>query len=266
MTAPEVLLGVENHVLTVTFNRPGQRNAMTWGMYEALEQACDRADSDGDVRVMVLRGAGGRAFVAGTDIRQFASFSTGQDGVEYERRVTKVLDRVQAVTIPTVAAIDGYCVGGGLGIACAVDLRIATPRAKFGVPIARTLGNCLSVATLDLLVQQFGRSRTIALLLTAELMSAEEARAAGFVVALAEDLDKATEGIIERLLAHAPMSMWASKEGLRRLQSGGRDADANDIVSRVYGSADFRNAVKAFVAKEAPSWSDHRGWATQEVR
>src|SRR5258708_7342198 len=173
MNTSEVEIGAENHVLTVTFNRPDQRNAMPAAMYEALEQACDQADSDGDIRVMVLRGAGGRAFVAGTDISQFARFSTGQDGVDYERRVTAVLDRLQAVTIPTVASIDGYCVGGGLGIACAVDLRVATPRAKFGVPIARTLGNCVSVATLDLLVQNFGHSRTIALLLTAELMSAE---------------------------------------------------------------------------------------------
>jgi enoyl-CoA hydratase/carnithine racemase len=264
MSASEVEISAENHVLTVTFNRPDQRNAMTWAMYQTLEQACERADSDGDIRVMVLRGAGGRAFVAGTDIGQFARFSTGQDGVDYERRVTAVLDRLQAVTIPTVASIDGYCVGGGLGIACAVDLRVATPRAKFGVPIARTLGNCLSVATLDLLVQSFGHSRTIALLLTAELMTAEEARSAGFLVALADDLDIATEMIIERILTQAPMSMWASKEGLRRLHRNGRDADMTDIVSRVYGSADFRNAVKAFTAKEAPSWSDHHGWMTSE--
>src|SRR5262249_26314894 len=137
---------------------------------------------------------------------------------------------------------------------------IATPRAKFGVPIARTLGNCLSVAALDLLVESFGRSRTIALLLTAELMGAEEARAAGFLVALTENVDDATDSMTDRILAQAPMSMWASKEGLRRLHRSGRDADVTDIVSRVYGSADFRSAVKAFTAKEAPNWSDHHGW------
>lgn len=262
MSTPEVEIGAENHVLTVTFNRPDQRNAMTWAMYEELEHACDRADSDGDIRVMVLRGAGGRAFVAGTDVSQFAGFSTGQDGVDYERRVTAVLERLQAVMIPTVAAIDGYCVGGGLGIACAVDLRVATPRSKFGVPIARTLGNCVSGVTLDLLVQHFGHSRAIAFLLTAESMSAEEARSAGFLVALADDLEKATATITERLLAHAPLSMWASKEGLRRLHRSGRDADVTDVVSRVYGSADFRNAVKAFTAKRAPSWNDHRARTT----
>jgi enoyl-CoA hydratase/carnithine racemase len=265
MSTSEVEIGAENHVLTVTFNRPDQRNAMTWAMYEELEQACGRADSDDAIRVMLLRGSGGRAFVAGTDISQFAEFSTGQHGVDYERRVTEVLDRLQAVTIPTVAAIDGYCVGGGLGIACAVDLRVATPRARFGVPIARTLGNCLSAATLDLLVRHFGQSRTTALLLTARLMSADEALSAGFLAALADDLDKAAETIIERVLGHAPLSVWASKEALRRLNRNGREADVTDIVSRVYGSADFQNAVKAFMAKRAPSWSDHRAWTSSDI-
>ncbi|GAB2996170.1 enoyl-CoA hydratase/isomerase family protein [Amycolatopsis acidiphila] len=253
----EVEITADGPVLTVTFNRPDQRNAMTWAMYEALEQVCDRADSDAAVRVMLLRGAGGKAFVAGTDISQFAEFSTGQHGVDYERRVTQVLDRLQAVRVPTVAVIDGYCVGGGLGIACAVDLRVATPRSRFGVPIARTLGNCLSAATLDLLVRHFGESRTTALLLTARLMSADEALAAGFLATLTDDLDKEVGTLVERLLGHAPLSMWASKEALRRHNRDGRAADVTDIVARVYGSADFQNAVKAFVAKRSPIWSEH---------
>jgi enoyl-CoA hydratase/carnithine racemase len=265
MTSSEVEITVEGHVLTVMFNRPDQRNAMTWAMYEALEQACERANSDDAVRVMLLRGAGSRAFVAGTDISQFAEFSTGQHGVDYERRVTGVLDRLQAVSVPTLASIDGYCVGGGLGIACAVDLRIATPRAKFGVPIARTLGNCLSAATLDLLVRHFGHSRTTALLLTAQLMSADEAHSAGFLAALADDLDKATETIIERILTQAPLSMWASKEALRRLHRNGREVDVTDIVSRVYGSADFQNAVTAFMEKRAPSWTGDRSRTTGDI-
>src|SRR5262245_24508074 len=133
MSTNQIEISSDHHVLTVTFNRPDQRNAMTWAMYDGLEKACDRADSDRDIRIMLLRGAGDRAFVAGTDISQFAEFSTGRDGVAYEHRVSTVLERLQAVTVPTVAAIDGYCVGGGFAIACAVDLRIATPRAEFGV-------------------------------------------------------------------------------------------------------------------------------------
>jgi enoyl-CoA hydratase/carnithine racemase len=118
------------------------------------------------------------------------------------------------------------------------------------------------VATLDLLVKNLGHSRTIALLLTAELMSAEEAHSAGFLVALADDLEEAIKKITDGIVAHAPLSMWASKEGLRRLHRSGRDADMTDIVSRVYGSADFRNAVEAFTAKRAPSWNAHRDWTT----
>ncbi|GLY66802.1 enoyl-CoA hydratase [Amycolatopsis taiwanensis] len=242
-------------VLTVTFNRPKQRNAMTWGMYDALAQACDRADSDDAVRVLLLRGAGGRAFVAGTDITQFAEFTTGKDGVDYEHRVSAVLDRLDAVTVPTVASIDGYCVGGGLGIACAVDLRIATPRSTFGVPIARTLGNCLSSTALSLLVRHFGHARTIAMLLTARLMTAEEAHAAGFLAVLTDDLDKDTRSLIDAVLGHAPLSMWASKEALRRLHRDGREADVTDIVARVYGSDDFRSAVSAFKTKRPVRWS-----------
>lgn len=256
-TPETVKTTVASGVLTVTFNRPKQRNAMTWDMYDALARACDRADSDDAVRVMVLRGAGDRAFVAGTDITQFAEFTTGQDGVDYERRVTEVLDRLEAVTVPTVASIDGYCVGGGLGIACAVDVRIATPRSQFGVPIARTLGNCLSAATLDLLVRHFGHSRTIAMLLTARLMSADEANAAGFLAVLTEDLDEATESVVAAVVGHAPLSMWASKEALRRLHRQGRDADVGDIVARVYGSDDFRSAVEAFKTRQAVAWSGH---------
>lgn len=255
MTSSDVEISTEGHVLTVTFNRPDQRNAMTWSMYAGLEQACEQADSDDDIRVMLLRGADGRAFVAGTDISQFTEFSTGQHGVDYEHRVTEVLDRLQAVTVPTVASIDGYCVGGGLGIACAVDLRVATPQAKFGVPIARTLGNCLSAATLDLLVRHFGESRTTALLLTARLMTADEALSAGFLAVLADDLAGTTQALIERVLGQAPLSMWASKEVLRRLRRDGREADITDVVSRVYGSADFQNAVKAFIEKRRPNWT-----------
>ncbi|TCO54735.1 enoyl-CoA hydratase/isomerase family protein [Actinocrispum wychmicini] len=243
-------------VLTVTFNRPKQRNAMTWGMYEGLAQACSQADADDTIRVMVLRGAGGQAFVAGTDITQFAKFSSGEDGVDYEHRVTDIIDRLSDVDVPTVAVIDGYCVGGGLGIACACDLRIATPRSVFGVPIARTLGNCLSTATLALLTHHFGQSRTTELLLTARMMAADEARATGFLSEVAENLDDVLALLVERLLGHAPLSMWATKEALRRLRRAGV-VDDTDIISRVYGSADFHAAVTAFTAKKRPEWTGH---------
>ena len=249
----EILVEKQGPALAVTFNRPRQRNAMTWAMYDGLYQACERADADDDVRVLVLRGAGEDAFVAGTDIRQFADFTGGADGVEYERKITRVLDRLEDVNVPTVAAIRGYCVGAGLAIAAGCDLRLATPDARFGIPIARTLGNCLSMPTYALLLHHLGPARTLDLLLNATFYSGREAHAAGFVAESTEDLDAAVQQTVDRLAGHAPLTMWATKEAIRRLRRGRVDGD--DIVSRVYGSDDFRAAVRAFTAKQPTTWT-----------
>src|SRR5438034_8047469 len=146
LSEPEFLFERDVPLAFVTFNRPASYNAMTWAMYDGLVDACEKVDADADLRVLILRGAGGKAFVAGTDISQFRAFSTPQDALEYERRLDRVMGRLEAVTKPTIAAIDGYAVGGGAAIALACDLRYCTPESKIGVPIARTLGNCLSMA------------------------------------------------------------------------------------------------------------------------
>lgn len=249
---------VERHgpVLGVTFNRPAQRNAMTWAMYDGLYEACERADKDDDVHVLVLRGAGGEAFVAGTDIRQFAEFTGGDDGVAYERRVSRVLDRLEDVNVPTVAAVQGYCVGAGLAIAAVCDLRLATPDARFGIPIARTLGNCLSMSTYALLVHHLGPARTLDLLLNGRFYAGREAHAAGFVAECTDDLDESLRQTVDRLAGHAPLTMWATKEAIRRQRRAAAAAvDGDDIVARVYGSEDFRAAVRAFSAKQTTTWT-----------
>jgi len=248
----DLIVEQREDVLSVTFNRPAQRNAMTWEMYRGLEEACRRADADESIRVMVLRGAGGDAFVAGTDISQFRGF-TGQQGVDYEHRISAVLGGLAAVRVPTIAAIDGFCIGGGLGIAAVTDLRIAGATAAFGVPIARTLGNCLSISTVSVLVGLIGRSRTTDLLMTARLMRAEEALAAGLVATVSHDVDAELERVVQRLRANAPLTLWATKEAMRRLHDG-RVVDDTDIVSRVYGSEDFAGAVESFLAKTPPVW------------
>ena len=129
----------------VTFNRPDAHNAMTSDMYEQLFACCERADAEDDVRVLVLRGAGGKAFVAGTDIRQFLEFSSPEDGIEYERTIDRIVGRLERVRKPTIALVDGFAMGSGLALSAACDLRICTPAAVFGLPIARTVGNCLSM-------------------------------------------------------------------------------------------------------------------------
>src|SRR5690606_21678934 len=115
-------------------------------MYDGLAEACETAGEDPEVRVLVVRGAGGQAFSAGTDIGLFAEVPDGRAGEAYEARMTAMLDVLAAVPVPVVAAIRGYCAGAGLAIAAACDLRVAGRSARFGIPIARTLGNCLSMS------------------------------------------------------------------------------------------------------------------------
>ena len=252
----ELEVSQDGAVLTVLFNRPEARNAMTFDMYDGLEEACARADTDDSVRVMVLRGAGGRAFVAGTDISQFSSFTSGDDGIEYEERITRVVNRLEDVAVPTVAAIEGPCVGGGLALAAACDLRVATESSRFGVPIARTLGNCLSMNSYSLLVHHLGPGRTLDMLLRARLLSAADAHAAGFVGEVVPDgeLDPALSALLDVLLNHAPLSMKAAGQAVARLRRANLP-DGDDLVREVFGSADFRAGVAAFVERGQAGWT-----------
>ncbi|SDR78262.1 Enoyl-CoA hydratase/carnithine racemase [Brevibacterium siliguriense] len=248
-----VLTEVVGRSLRVTFNRPEARNAMTFEMYQKLAEAAAQVDADPNLRALVLRGAGGRAFVAGTDIAQFRGF-TGEDGVAYEQRIDEVLGALAAVDKPVIAVIDGHCVGGGLGIACCADVRIGSAASAFSVPIARTLGNTLSANTLRRLVRAFGEPRTASMLITARKVDAQEALACGFLTAVAEDLDAEAEALIDRVVTGAPLTQWAIKENLRRLADSGPVDDA-DVVSRVYGSQDFANAVEGFLTKTPVEWT-----------
>jgi enoyl-CoA hydratase len=249
----ELLVEVSGQTATVTFNRPAARNAMTWGMYEGLVAACERVDADDSVRVLVLRGAGGKAFVAGTDITQFREFTTAEDGLAYERRIEHVIDRLERVRVPTVAAVQGYAVGGGLGLASACDLRICTPDAKFGLPIARTLGNCVSMRTYARLAELIGPARALHLIYTATFVPAEEALAAGLVTEVVPDLDTRLNDLCAQLARHAPLTMWASKQAFRRLRDA-RLPDGEDLIAACYGSEDFHEGVRAFTEKRPPRW------------
>jgi len=207
------------------------------------------------VRVVRFQGAGGEAFVAGTDIAQFRDFETGKDGVDYEHRIDGVMQLVAALPMPTVAVVQGWCVGGGLALATTCDFRIATPASKFGVPIARTLGNCLSMGNVAALVAAFGRPRVQRLLLLADLIGAEEAQACGYVleVAAPEQLEAAAQKLCTKLASLAPITQAVSKEALSRLLKQSLP-DAEDLIRRTYASEDFREGVQAFVGKRPPVW------------
>jgi enoyl-CoA hydratase/carnithine racemase len=242
----------------LTFTRPNARNALTWDMYEALERACEAADRDEGIRVLIIRGSGG-AFAAGTDIAQFSSFTSGADGVAYERRLDALADRLERVRVPTVAQVDGPAVGGGCLIAAVCDLRICSERARFGVPVARTLGNCLSLANLARLSDLVGTGRVRDLLLTGRLVDADEALAIGLAtrVVSSDQLDAAVRALADELLTRAPSTVRATKELMIRLRAfrtpPARAAD--EIIEACYGSADFREGVTAFKEGRKPDFT-----------
>lgn len=243
-------------VATVWFDRPEARNAMTMAMYAQFAAACETLAGDATLRLAVFRGVGGKAFVAGSDISRFLDFNGPEDGLAYEREMDEHLAALMAISVPTLAVIEGFAVGGGLNIAAVCDLRIATTGSRFGVPIAKTVGNCLSMPSYARLLAGFGESRAKRMLLLGDLLGAEEAREAGFLARLAapDELNATLAEVVAQLLANAPLTMAVSKEAIRRISS--RELpDGSDLIRRAYGSADFTAGVAAFTAKTKPEWS-----------
>jgi enoyl-CoA hydratase/carnithine racemase len=255
MSDGEVHYRREGPIAFVTFDRPAARNAMTWHMYERLAEVCRTIGADDALRCAVFRGAGGQAFVAGTDITQFLAFATGDDGLAYEARMEGYIGALEALPIPTLAVVEGFAIGGGLALAAACDLRIATPGARFGVPIARTLGNCLSVANVARLVAAVGAPLAKRMLLLADLIPAEAALASGFVAEIVapDAIDAKVAEICDRLVSHAPVTMRVSKEAVRRVVAAGI-TNGGDLVRAAYGSEDFREGVRAFTQKRKAEW------------
>jgi enoyl-CoA hydratase/carnithine racemase len=252
----QLLVEQDGAVVWVTFNRPEARNAMTFEMYERLHDTCARLDGDPSVRVLVLRGAGDRAFVSGTDIRQFLEFRTREDALGYEARITRVLARIHAMTKPTIAMVQGDAVGGGLFMSLACDLRIAADHARFGAPVARTLGNCTAPLSFTLLASTIGPVRARNILLTARLVDSQEARAIGLVdeVHPREALETRVREQASQLTRLAPLTLAAIKEATRRVAAPTSLRDAEDIILSCYLSEDFREGVRAFLDKRPPTW------------
>jgi enoyl-CoA hydratase len=258
VSTSEVVFESDGPIAFLTFNRPEARNALTWAMYDALAGACDQVDGDENIRVFVIRAAGG-AFAAGTDIRQFVEFTSGADGLAYERRLDAVIDRLERVRMATIAQVQGVAAGGGCAIALACDLRMCTPGARFGVPIARTLGNCLSAANYARLVDLVGPGCTKDLLFTGRLLDAREAQSLGLVTGMAEPdvIDAAVRALAETIAANAPLTIRATKEAIRRIAVLRRpDVGAvDDLIEACYSSDDFREGIAAFLEKRTPRFT-----------
>jgi len=253
----DLLYEIQDGIGRITFNRPAARNALTFAMYERLAEICTEAAEDRAVRALVLTGAGDKAFAAGTDIGQFRAFTRPDDAIEYEARLDRVLDTLERCPKPTIAAIAGACTGGGAGIATACDIRIAARGARFGFPIARTLGNCLSMSNYARLAALIGPARVTEMVFTARLIEADEAKAIGLVSEVLEDataLAARTDEVARLVAGHAPLTLRATKESLRRLRGDGHGEAGRDLILMCYMSHDFREGMEAFLAKRTPVW------------
>jgi enoyl-CoA hydratase/carnithine racemase len=254
----ELLYEARDGIGRVTFNRPQARNALTFAMYERLARICEAANADASLRVLVLTGQGDKAFASGTDINQFRAFKTPQDALDYESRIDHILTALEQCRVPTIAAIAGACTGGGAGIAACCDLRIAARNAKLGFPIARTLGNCLSGASLARVSALIGPARVKELIFTARLVDAEEGLKLGLLNEVVEDLpalERRTDELARLIAGNAPLTLRATKEGLRRLQRRLTREESEDLILMCYMSRDFREGMDAFLNKRPPKWS-----------
>ncbi len=253
----EILYERRDGIAFVTFNRPQARNAFTFGMYERLAEICAEVNGDRSVRAMVLTGAGGKAFAAGTDISQFRAFERPEDALGYEARIDRVLGTLETCRVPTIAAIAGACTGGGAGIAGCCDLRIAAGNARFGLPIARTLGNCLSMSNYSRFAALIGPARLKEMIFTARLVEAPEALQIGLVsevVAESADLMARAEELARTVAGHAPLTLQSCKEALRRLRPTIPPGQGEDLILMCYMSQDFREGIDAFLNKRPPNF------------
>jgi enoyl-CoA hydratase len=253
----ELLYELREGVAYVSFNRPQARNALTFAMYERLAEICNSANSDRAIRAILMTGAGDKAFAAGTDISQFRTFDKEEDALAYEERIDRVMNAIERCRVPTIAAIHGACTGGGASIAACCDLRIASRTMKYGFPVARTLGNCLSLASYNRLVYLVGPGLVKDIVFQARLIEADEALAKGLVNELCEDqaaLVKRAEELARLVAGMAPLTLQATKDALLRLRPKIAHGEGNDLVLMCYMSQDFREGMDAFLNKRKPVW------------
>ncbi|HEY1997881.1 enoyl-CoA hydratase [Paraburkholderia sp.] len=249
MSEPVKLIVHPTGAAELVIDRPERHNAMTLAMYEALLALLAQCERNPAVRCILLRGAGGKSFVAGTDITYFKDFSDGRDGVRYEAFVERVIDAVERIALPTIAVIDGWAVGGGLALATACDFRLCSEGSRFGAPIAKTLSNTLSSRNIARLQAALGVPRVKKMLMLADYISSQEAHACGYVydVCSKDELETAAHALAQRLMALSPVTQKAVKESLRRIVVEQR-LDDDDLIEAVYGSTAFKDAVTAFTS------------------
>ena len=251
----DILYEVRDGIGFLTFNRPQSRNAMKFEMYERMAQICADASETRDIRALILTGAGDKAFAAGTDMSQFRTFDKDEDAIAYEARIDRTLGALERCRIPTIAAIRGACAGGGAGIAACCDLRIAARNSRFGFPVARTLGNCLSMTNYARLADLIGTARAKDLIFQAKMIEAPAALEYGFIsemVETPEEVAPRAEEIARQIATFAPLTLQAAKEAFLRLRTEIPKGGGHDLMLMCYMSEDFHEGMDAFLTKRSP--------------
>ena len=257
IASEDLIYEVKDGIAKITFNRPQARNAMLFSMYERMADICNAANDDRSIKAMILTGAGDKAFASGTDISQFRAFKTAQDALEYEARIDRVLTALETCRVPTIAAIAGACTGGGAGIAACCDLRIGTAATRIGFPIARTLGNCLSMSNISRVMALVGPARTKDMIFTSRLIEADECKSLGLLNEIVPDVETLQSRAWETamlLAGQAPITLEVTKEAVRRIRRTLSREEGQDLILKAYMSEDFREGMDAFLNKRKPNW------------
>jgi enoyl-CoA hydratase len=253
---PHMLAEVDGAIGWMTFNKPERRNAVSLDMWEAIPEILQRFEADPAVRVIVLKGAGDKAFVSGADISQFEQSRSTQEANAYYDSVSEGADKALAeCSKPTIAMIRSYCIGGGLGIAVGCDLRIAADDAKFGIPAAR-LGVGYGAAGVKKLMSLVGPAFTKEIFFTARHFDAAEAREMGLVnrVVPAGELERYTRNYCATIADNAPKTMNTLKRTVAELLRGA-EADlalCDSLVKDCFASQDYVEGRRAFMEKRRP--------------
>jgi enoyl-CoA hydratase len=241
------------------FNNPGRHNAMSVSMWRAVPEILDWFEGDADIRVIVLTGAGDKAFISGADISEFSEKRADAEAVEqYDVLVQTASERLSHAERPTIAMIRGYCIGGGLAVALSCDMRIATEGSRFAIPAAK-LGIGYRVSSLQPLVALVGPAFAKEILITARQFDAAEAAAMGLINRAVGDAE--LEGYVadycRRIAENAPLSMMTAKRSVAEITRMRADLDramCERLVEECFSSADYAEGRRAFMEKRKPEF------------
>lgn len=255
--ANEVLIERDGGIATVILNRPERLNALTWAMWEGVGEAMAALAAEEAIRCIVLRGAGDKAFAPGADIAEFAERrSTFQQARDYGRLMHETMRLMAECRHPTVALIQGICVGGGLELAMLCDIRICGEGSRFGVPIAR-LGVTMGYPEIAALIALVGRQTALEILLEGRVFGAAEAKEKGLVSRVVPDGEVVAEAYAaaKRIAAGAPLvNRWHKKFARRLMDPRPLDAQESDEPYETFNTEDFRAGYQSFLKKEAPKF------------